>query len=287
MVKAVTAILLPQAENKGLMLSFSSDLSQGLIKGDEYCVTQALTNIVDNAIKYTEKGRIDIALNDNNDQIILFIKDTGIGISEEYLDEIFEVFTQESTGYTKRFQGVGLGLALSKRYLELCQATIDVESEKGVGTTFTLTFQKVKKAKAEKVGKPEATAPEAPAPESEKKPLILLVEDDLSSQKLLSFYLKRYYDSCVAVSVEKAKQMLKSEPVELILLDLSLIGVEDGLDLTRYLRKTKRWKEIPIIATTAHVFETDREKCFAAGCNDYLAKPIKQMDLLEKIKQYV
>ena len=120
-----------------------------------------------------------------------------------------------------------------------------------------------------------------------KKPLVLVVEDDPNSQMLVKFFLRDNYDTYFAVSVTEAKEKLDNQPVELILLDLSLEGQEDGLDLVRYLRKTKRWKDILIIAVTAHAFTADREKCLAAGCDDYLAKPYRKADLLEKMKQFV
>ena len=120
-----------------------------------------------------------------------------------------------------------------------------------------------------------------------KKPLVMVVEDDPNSQMLVKFFLRDNYDTYFAVSVTEAKEKLDNQPVELILLDLSLEGQEDGLDLVRYLRKTKRWKDILIIAVTAHAFTADREKCLAAGCDDYLAKPYRKADLLEKMKQFV
>lgn len=120
-----------------------------------------------------------------------------------------------------------------------------------------------------------------------KKPLVMVVEDDPNSQMLVKFFLRDNYDTYFAVSVTEAKEKLDNQPVELILLDLSLEGQEDGLDLVRYLRKTKRWKDILIIAVTAHAFTADREKCLATGCDDYLAKPYRKADLLEKMKQFV
>lgn len=118
-----------------------------------------------------------------------------------------------------------------------------------------------------------------------KKPLILVVEDDPNTQTLLKFFLRDNYETCFAKSVLKAKEKMDNQPFEIVLLDLSLEGNEDGLDLVLYLRNMKKWKDIPIIATTAHAFSTDRENCLQAGCNDYLAKPFKWADLLDKIEQ--
>ncbi|NOZ04525.1 MAG: PAS domain S-box protein [FCB group bacterium] len=130
------------AENKGLELTFSSTAKDPVIKADEYCITQAISNIVDNAVKYTEKGGVDISLKSRNKQLVLSIRDTGIGMSRDYVQRMFEIFSQESTGYTKKFQGVGLGLALVKQYLDMNNVTIKVNSKKGVGTKFTLFFSR-------------------------------------------------------------------------------------------------------------------------------------------------
>ncbi|RMF08683.1 MAG: sensor histidine kinase [Candidatus Neomarinimicrobiota bacterium] len=113
------------------------------IQGDRYSVYQAVSNLVSNAIKYTEKGRVDIALTAHRQKATLVINDTGIGMSREYLEKVFDTFSQESVGYTKKFQGIGLGLSLAKRYVDLNQGSINVTSEKGVGTTFTLEFKTI------------------------------------------------------------------------------------------------------------------------------------------------
>jgi PAS domain S-box-containing protein len=276
----------PMADKKSLKLKYKTDLDSAFIQADPYGVSQAIINIIDNAIKFTEQGRIAISLKKRSENYVLTIQDTGIGISEEYIDSLFEAFTQESEGYTKKFQGIGLGMAITKHHLDLNKVDIQVESTKGVGTTFILTFNPVKKHIPERqVEKAEAEV--APTPESAEKPLVLLVEDDLNSQKLTEFYLKGKYDICFAVSVDEAKQQLKKHPVDLILLDLSLVGNEDGLDLVRWMRKTKTWQKTPVVATTAHAFTKDLDNCLAAGCNDYLSKPIKKEKLLDKISEFV
>ncbi len=119
------------------------------------------------------------------------------------------------------------------------------------------------------------------------KPVVLVVEDDKNTQLLMSFLLRDEYDVCFAVSVAEAKQKMETKPVDLILLDLSLQGDEDGLDLVRYLRTFDRWKGVPVIATTAHAFARDRENCMGAGCNDYLSKPINRREMMDKIKKYI
>ncbi len=109
----------------------------------------------------------------------------------------------------------------------------------------------------------------------------------MESQQLLKFFLKGKYDTCFAVSVFEAKNELLEMPVAMILLDISLVGDEDGLDLVRYLRAQERWKKLPVIAVTAHAAVMDKKNCIEAGCNDYLSKPIKQLELIAKIEKYI
>ncbi|MFQ6612963.1 MAG: PAS domain S-box protein [Fidelibacterota bacterium] len=143
LMKMATEPLFSKAEKKGLTLKVHSAISLAPVEADEHCVVQAVGNVVDNAIKYTNEGRIDVELKAGNGEFLLQVRDTGIGIAREHQQKIFEVFTQESEGYNKEFQGVGLGLSLVKQYLNVCQATIELESEKGVGSKFTMHFQKL------------------------------------------------------------------------------------------------------------------------------------------------
>lgn len=119
------------------------------------------------------------------------------------------------------------------------------------------------------------------------RPMILVLEDDDSSQQLMSIHLKDHYDSCYAVSFEEARNLLKKErPVDLALVDLALIGDKDGLDFVRYLRKSKKWRNLPVIAVSAHVFRINKQQSIAAGCDDFLAKPIRKQELLNTIEKF-
>ncbi|MFQ6613052.1 MAG: response regulator [Fidelibacterota bacterium] len=118
-------------------------------------------------------------------------------------------------------------------------------------------------------------------------PVILVVEDDESTLRMMYYFLREDYEPKFADRISEAREILKSEPVEMILLDLSLKGKGDGLDLVRELRKSKKWKKIPIIATTAHVFTTDKERCMEAGCNDFLPKPISRTQMLNTIEKWL
>ncbi|MCU7495921.1 MAG: PAS domain S-box protein [Ignavibacteria bacterium] len=130
------------AERKGLEFTFINNASEARVVADRYTVNQIFENLVENAIKYTPSGKIDIKLYNNNGSVLVDVEDTGIGILKDYLPYLFTPFSQEETGYTRRFDGNGLGLALVKKYAELNRADIKVSSEKGKGSTFTVSFRK-------------------------------------------------------------------------------------------------------------------------------------------------
>ena len=131
-------------EDKGLKFNFFSDLSEAVIVGDQYSIYQIFVNLIDNSIKYTKKGYISINVTKNEQGINVIIEDTGIGISEDFMQMMFRPFMQEERGYSRIYDGNGLGLALVKKYCDLNHITISVESEKGVGTKFTLLFTRTK-----------------------------------------------------------------------------------------------------------------------------------------------
>ena len=141
-VRSVIGETKPLADEKGLDLTYSPTDQDAMVTVDNFSMHQAILNLIDNAIKYTNDGKIEIKLTQKKDSLRLSIQDTGIGISEEYQKRIFDPYTQESEGFTKKFQGLGLGLALTRRYLELNDVEFEMESEKNVGTTFTLIFPK-------------------------------------------------------------------------------------------------------------------------------------------------
>ncbi|MBC8194097.1 MAG: HAMP domain-containing histidine kinase [FCB group bacterium] len=141
-VRAVIGEIKPLADEKGLHLTYNPTDQHALVFVDNFSIHQTISHITENAIKYTQDGKIELCLIQKGDRFRLSIQDTGIGISEEYIKRIFDPYTQESEGFTKNFQGIGLGLALSKRYLELNDVELELESEKNVGTTFTLIFPK-------------------------------------------------------------------------------------------------------------------------------------------------
>ena len=128
------------AKRKNIELKFDVVIALPEVKADEYTITQAFQNLIDNAIKYTDKGSVDITMYKKQNKIFVDIKDSGIGISENYMKKLFEPFSQEDDGYTRKFEGTGLGLALTKKYIELNNAELIVKSKKDEGSTFSVVL---------------------------------------------------------------------------------------------------------------------------------------------------
>ncbi len=279
-LKRLLADFRAMAEQKGIALTCTIEAPDASVVFDEYCLTQALTNLLDNAIKFTGRGSVTCRLYRESDgTLCLEIRDTGIGISEVYLPHLFEPFSQERSGLARQFQGSGLGLALTRRYLELNGARISVKTEQGQGTTFAIQFPPESEGKGR--------SPRQPT-EASSRPAILVVDDDAETQQYMRAALRQRYDVVIAASGKEMRQVLDARPdVALVLMDLALDAEEDGLTLTRYLRGQERWRRIPIIAVTALAAPEDRERALEAGCDDYVPKPISRRDLFAKIDALV
>ncbi|MDP3684564.1 MAG: hybrid sensor histidine kinase/response regulator, partial [Ignavibacteria bacterium] len=275
------------AEVKSLKLLFDNRCDGTKITGDEYTITQIVSHLLDNAIKYTNKGTIEIALSPDTDGGVTFeIKDTGIGIAAEYLEHLFEPYMQEDMGYGRSYEGVGLGLALTKKFVELNNAVLSVESIKGEGTTFRIKFNKGRipqKSEIDLVKKAEPVNTTV----TKKETVILMVEDDPVNQNVMKRVLRKQFKLFFADSAEEAYEVLEKNEIDLILMDISLNGEKNGLELTKELKGTNKYAHIPVIAVTAHAGNTDQRNALAAGCDEYLAKPFSMDQLFEKIGKFV
>jgi PAS domain S-box-containing protein len=276
-----------EAGNKNIDLIFQNNCDGSIILADESSVIMSISNLIGNATKFSSRGSIHLILyKDKNDSIILDVSDTGIGIGEEYLDKIFEPYRQEQMGYGRAYDGVGLGLALVKKVLTLNGAEITVKSIKGEGTTFSVNFGKAVLSGDLTMGKiPVSTIPKI----SKKipKPLILIVEDDSINQMTIKRFLDKHYDSIVSKSSGEAINLLKNNKIDLILMDISILGEKNGLELTKDLKSSKKYSHIPVIAITGHAFEVDRQNAMESGCDNFLAKPFNKQELLDIVALYL
>ncbi len=306
------------AERKSLELTFENRCGDVVLIADEYSITQAISNLIDNALKYTKQGFVKLLLYTNEkNELLLDVADSGIGISEDYIKKIFEPYSQEEIGYSRSYEGIGLGLSIVQKFLALNEADISVQSTKGKGSTFTINFSrkdaftKVEQPyhrtknirrvdtvvdgayniqiQARKIDNQKKSQRKILPLEENKarKPNILLVEDDELNQRFIQTSLKNNYNTIIVSSACEALENLKVNPIELILMDISLKGELNGLELTKKIKATREYSKIPIIAVTAHAFEHDRQNALAAGCNNYISKPFNVNELLESMSELI
>lgn len=276
----------PEAENKKLTLTLSHNLTHNskLFKTDREKVYAILTNLVKNAIKYTEKGSIEMGVEDTEDSVVFFVKDSGMGIPESAIDVIFNRFVQADLEDTKALQGAGLGLTISKAYVEMLGGSIWVKSIEGKGSEFYFSLPIRKFENLEN----RQTSKNLPSDirMSDKKMKILIVEDDETSEMLLNIAVQSFSEKILtAVNGIEAIEMCRNEPdIDLILMDIKMPDM-DGYEATRKIREFN--KTVRIIAQTAFGLSGDKEKAIAAGCNDYISKPIVIEELKAKISKWL
>lgn len=282
-----------KADEKGLRLLLTRDSSMPqVLKGDPVRLQQILLNLVSNAVKFTDAGEVSVRalineISDNRIIIEFSVRDTGIGIPEESLPDIFESFTQAKNSGYRGSGGTGLGLTISKRLAELMGGCISVKSRPGTGSTFTFTLPfGVSSKKAEDICD---THVESSITGDLKNMKVLLVEDNemnqLVAKSLLEIW-KTEYD--VADNGAEAIEKLRHKSFDLILMDLSMPGM-DGYETTEYIRRNFKspLKDIPVIALTASALNDVRQKVMQAGMNDYVSKPFRPSELFGKMEKYL
>ena len=281
-----------RAAQKGISLHFETDpLAPGPVMGDPLRVRQVAANLLSNAVKFTDRGsvrlRLSAAVDAENWEMRIAVTDTGLGIEADKLSTIFEKFTQADGSITRKYGGTGLGLAIIKRLVEMQAGRVTVESKIGTGSTFTVALP------FELVEEPfyAAPAPAAlrPRPATAGVARLLLVEDNVVNQKVVTAILrKKGYAIDVANDGREALAKLDAaaEPYDVVLMDIQM-PVMDGLEATRVIRKNPRWDRLPIVAMTAHAMNGDKERCFQAGMDSYVSKPIQPAHLIGTIEKHL
>jgi PAS domain S-box-containing protein len=276
----------PEIEAKGMQFSFKNSLpsKEALLKTDREKVFAILTNLVKNAIKYSEKGSMEVGYNKKANFLEFYVKDTGIGIPKDRQEAIFERFIQADIVDKMARQGAGLGLSISRAYVEMLGGKIWVESEEGIGSTFYFTLPYTSEKIKEKNTKNEVFTPDEVTPV--KKLKILIAEDDETSEMFISIAVKKFAKEIISVSTgtEAVDACHNNPDIDVVLMDIQMPGM-NGYEATRKIREFN--KNVIIIAQTAFAIEGDREKAMATGCNDYIAKPIKVDDLKQMIIKYL
>ncbi len=284
-----------RVNEKGILLENNIDSRiPEVIIGDPFRLNQILINLLSNSIKFTNKGgKVSLNLNlveNKNDTVnIQFqVKDSGIGISEDKLKNIFQSFTQAESDTTRKYGGTGLGLAIVKQLVELQNGKIDIKSKVNKGTTFNceLKFKIGSKAQLDEYRLKDITSSD----ERFKVIKILLVEDNYINQQLALDTIKSWNQQIevdVAITGYEALNQVKNNDYHLILMDIQMPEM-DGIEATKIIRKDLKPPKcnVPIVAMTAHAMKEERETCERIGMNDYITKPFNPDDLFRKIILY-
>jgi len=262
------------------------------INGDVNKLKQILVNLVNNAVKFTEKGSVEIEVEKNNDlcdkiELKFIIKDTGIGIAREKINKLFQTFSQADSSSKRKYGGTGLGLAISKKLVEMMKGNIWLYTEESVGTTFYFTCILGKSDKDSCRNDEDISEEEF---ENKKTIKILIAEDNVVNQEFMSVLLskKGYIVECVDNGLEVLEK-LETGTYDLILMDVEMPEM-DGIETTSKIRENERENNIPnipIIALTAYAMKGDKDKCMKAGMNDYISKPIKVDLLFSKMEKII
>jgi CheY-like chemotaxis protein len=290
----VVEVMRLRASEKGLTLY--EEIAPNVptaVRGDPTRLRQILHNLIGNAVKFTRSGEIKIVVTvearEGYDLLVKFaIHDTGIGLSEVARNRLFKPFTQADGSTTRKYGGTGLGLAISKRLAELMGGQIGVESEEGVGSIFWFTLNIEEQSDTGPLHDSSAGASGTKLGGPKNDFIILVAEDNPTTQSLALKQLRSLgYRARLVGNGLEAVDEVASHPGQyaLVLMDCQM-PVMDGFEATRLIRADEKTsgRHIPIVAITANVIAGIREKCLAAGMDDYLAKPIS-MDVLQTTLQ--
>ncbi len=293
-IEASLDIVTTDASKKGIDLSYSIDSkTPERIMGDSAWLRQILINLLNNAVKFSEKGAVKIEvsgrkLDASNHEIRFSVNDSGMGIPENWINLLFQPFTQIDSSTTRTYGGTGLGLAICKNLAEMMGGTIWVESQLGKGSTFYFT-----------IVAPSATKMQAPSMVVDNKPKIcpahykprtmriLLAEDNPVNQMMMQKMLNKLgYNADIASNGLEVLKFLEIQPYDLILMDIQMPEM-DGFQATREIQKRWASEDRPkIIAITAYALEGDQERCLAAGMDNYISKPLRLDKLRAVLEPY-
>lgn len=312
-VNDVYELLKNSAYEKGILLSINLDpVCPEFLVGDAIRFRQILLNLMNNAIKFTEQGRVGVSVvcEKKNDRYVTMkvrVEDTGIGISEQAQKNLFVSFNQVDSSGTRKFRGTGLGLAISKRLVELMGGDIGVESVEGKGSVFwfnilldvadvsidntdVLELQKPFRAPEIEVNETRDVYQVTSADNSNNHisgKQILLVEDNIANQLVATGMMSELgLDVVVANNGIQALEQMASKKFDMVFMDCQMPEM-DGYEATRIIREQEAYKNIPIVALTANVMVSDREKCIQSGMDDFMGKPFKLSQMVAMLHKWL
>jgi len=274
-----------KTDQQGITLSYTTDLPDDkcTIVTDNARLKQILTNLIGNAVKFTREGYVKFGYKHRGNELEFFVQDTGIGIPSEMQSAVFERFMQVETAVSQQAGGTGLGLAISKAYVNKLGGSIWVNSSPGEGSTFYFT---IPYKPSDEVARMERLAVDEYAKQIPSGVNVLVAEDDDVNYFFVHEMLADYSINIQrAADGNEAVELVRSNPnFDIVLMDIKMPG-KDGFEATREIKEFR--KELPIIAQTAYAFSTDKEKALAAGCDDYISKPIDRLKLVSLMAKHL
>lgn len=289
-IKTVLKEFEEQSGQKKLYLKIKTDYSSLWYSSDERMVKNVLTNLINNAVKFTSVGGVTVEISaseeENRKYVAIKVIDTGIGISKEDQKIMWDEFRQASEGFNRCYEGTGLGLTLTKKFVEKLGGSITVESELKKGSAFILKFPVYHFSVTYNENISKSSSENDNSNESNKNlPKILVVDDDETSRNVMSRFLAGQYLSVCVEDANEAIVRANNEQYDAVLMDINLGKGMNGLEATKIIRKLAGYKEVPIIAVTAYAMKGDKEEFLAAGCSEYISKPFSKAQFLPFIQK--
>jgi len=294
LVKSQVQLFDAVAERKNLYLQTVVADDTVCSEVDEQIFRQIINNLVNNSLKYTLTGGIIVTLDSiydgSNNYARITVKDTGIGIPEKSLGMIFQEFRQVSEGFSRHFEGTGLGLTITKKFVEVMNGRIGVSSKVGSGSTFTILFPLVEDyvtSEANEFQSTESITEALDENEIDRQPKVLLVENDEGSKDITRLFIRKICQLEFAESGEEAIKFINQTSYDIILMDINLGVGMSGIDATRHIRKINGYENTPIVALTGFAMRGDREEFIKAGCTHYLSKPFSKQSIIKLVKNII
>ncbi|MDZ4702144.1 MAG: ATP-binding protein [Rhodothermales bacterium] len=287
-VREKIELLQPLALEKGIELTADVPAEPCEVVLDHACLDRILNNLIGNAIKFTPRGSVQVKVFRTASHVSIRVADTGIGISKEFMDRLFNEFEQESSGMSRLYEGSGLGLSITKRLVELMNGHIEVDTQMGVGSAFTVHFLAGKQAPDEQIRRDRSRRRRATRGRAIKRTTparVLLVEDDPQMRMQMRLLLQRACNLDLAEDEAVALTMAQRNRYDLILQDINMGRKHAGIDALQALRRLPDYDVVPVVAMTAYGLPRDREDLLQAGFDEYLCKPITEEQLFSVINQ--
>ena len=288
-IKRALQVMMHRAEERGLRLqiAFCDPLLSEVLIGDPYRLNQVLLNLLSNAIKFTSEGSVNLSCRVLEDKaclqkIIIEVADTGMGMDESFIQNLFDKFTQEYDSVTRRFGGTGLGMSICKELIELMGGEIHVFSKKGAGTTVSLVIPLEKGSEVDL-----SSRNSIPVNSDILKNKSILVVDDNDMNRLVAITILENYGAILfeAANGREAINFLRGEAVDIVLMDIQM-PVMSGLEASQIIR-SEISATLPLIALTANAIRGESDRCLAAGMNDYLSKPFEEGPFINMLSHWL